>query len=430
LVNNSPEEAKVSKYIGGVGDDIFTGTARRDRMFGREGNDTLSGGDGDDRIEGGTGFNSLLGGNGNDTIYSSGVDAVDGGAGLDWVRMIRNRFSGDLHIDLTNGGAGLDIGDGSTLANIEAISIECGSGSDMVIGGLLGDYMNGGRGNDLLSGADGNDYLYGGAGNDTLYGGAGSDRLVGDVGANSLFGEDGDDYLWIAGSDAINGGAGIDRGVFFATSSIIGLTIDLTNGGDGTDIGNGTTLTDIEVLEFHGGSGADVITGGALDDSISTGGGNDIVDGAAGDDLIGGAEGDDILGGGQGDDLLSGYDGNDSLTGGQGVDSLTGGLGADRFVFRTVSGTVSGAADTITDFLHSQGDRIDLSAIDANSALSGDQAFTLAGGVFTNVAGQLIQAHDGAGNTLLQGDVNGDGLADFTIILGGAPILLAGDILL
>ncbi len=79
------------------------------------------------------------------------------------------------------------------------------------------------------------------------------------------------------------------------------------------------------------------------------------------------------------------------LRGGAGKDTLTGGIGGDRFVFAATGDSVTGAnADRITDFSRAQGDRIDLSAIDANTGAAGNQAFTFIGsGAFTHHAGQL-----------------------------------------
>ena len=111
--------------------------------------------------------------------------------------------------------------------------------------------------------------------------------------------------------------------------------------------------------------------------------------------------------------------------------TLSGGAGADSFVFASgESSKLHASADRITDFSHAQGDTIDLAAIDANSALAGNQAFTFIGaGAFGKVAGQLHAVLDG-GNTYVEGDVNGDGLADFAIRLDGAVTLVAGDFVL
>src|SRR5205807_9679175 len=56
---------------------------------------------------------------------------------------------------------------------------------------------------------------------------------------------------------------------------------------------------------------------------------------------------------------------NDSLKGDAGANKLTGGLGADVFIYGT-----GGGADTITDFSHSQADRIDLTGVNGIFSLA------------------------------------------------------------
>jgi Ca2+-binding RTX toxin-like protein len=126
--------------------------------------------------------------------------------------------------------------------------------------------------------------------------------------------------------------------------------------------------------------------------------------------------------------VLQGWNGNDVLTGADGKDTLTGGAGADRFAYGSAAESTVGAnADRITDFSHAQGDKIDLSAIDASSVLAGNQAFSFIGtALYTGVAGQLRYAVAG-GVTTIAGDINGDGTSDFHIQLTGAIGLVAGD---
>jgi Ca2+-binding RTX toxin-like protein len=111
--------------------------------------------------------------------------------------------------------------------------------------------------------------------------------------------------------------------------------------------------------------------------------------------------------------------------GGQGKDILTGGLGADTFDFNSVKQSAVGIGRDVVNFSPTEGDRIDLSGIDADKdGTAGDQAFTWSGSdTFSNVDGQLRFA-DG----LLQGDINGDGKADFEILIRG--MLTASDIIL
>jgi Ca2+-binding RTX toxin-like protein len=99
-----------------------------------------------------------------------------------------------------------------------------------------------------------------------------------------------------------------------------------------------------------------------------------------GDDYLQGNAGDDVLAGDRGNDRMVGGLGNDTLWGGVGGDYLVGNEGADIFQYTTVEDSqnivVNGVSqqDQIADFTQGQ-DKIDLSAIDANPALAGDQAF-------------------------------------------------------
>ena len=82
--------------------------------------------------------------------------------------------------------------------------------------------------------------------------------------------------------------------------------------------------------------------------------------------------------------------------------------------------------DTIFDFSGTGGDRIDLSAIDANTAAFGDQAFTYLGtSAFTGKAGE-VRYVKGASDTYVYGDVNGDAKADFAVHLDDAVSLSKG----
>lgn len=153
--------------------------------------------------------------------------------------------------------------------------------------------------------------------------------------------------------------------------------------------------------------------------------------GKAVDTLTGGA-GHDTLKGLAGHDRLLGGAGNDTLIGGAGGDQLTGGAGADLFVLKAVGESKVSPADrdTILDFSHAQGDRIDLSALDANVRVAGNQAFFLGGSTFTKKAGELIQVATAEG-LVLHGDMNGDGRADFGMLLAHqTAALVAADFVL
>ncbi|WP_448124532.1 retention module-containing protein [Pseudomonas veronii] len=130
------------------------------------------------------------------------------------------------------------------------------------------------------------------------------------------------------------------------------------------------------------------------------------------DKLIGNA-GDDILFGQGGNDVLNGGAGNDILVGGKGNDTLTGGAGADTFVWLKGDTNTGTGVDTITDFKHSEGDKLDLSDL-------------LQGNNDTNLTNYLKLSTDSAGNSTLSVSSSGSftaqggGTADVTIKVDGA----------
>lgn len=153
----------------------------------------------------------------------------------------------------------------------------------------------------------------------------------------------------------------------------------------------------------------------------------DTARGLAGNDTLSGQQGNDRLEGGAGKDVLLGGVGNDVLVGGAGADRMTGGTGADTFVFNTVA---EPATDLITDFSRAQKDRIQLSAIDADTTTAGNQAFHwIAKAAFSGDAGELRYTTTGS-KTVVYGDDDGDRVADFHIDLTGKLTLAAGDFIL
>jgi len=222
------------------------------------------------------------------------------------------------------------------------------------------------------------------------------------------------DYVWNGGSKSISimtysGDDNITTGKFG----------DFIQSGDNNDV-------------VHSGGGNDYVNLGAHDDICYAGAGADIVLGREGNDQIYGSGGDDNLAGGSQEDRLYGGTGNDSVAGGYGRDIVSGGAGADRFIF--VAGDFLGCTgtrpDVITDFLASAGDKIALSAVDADIATVGDQAFKWVGtGPFSHHAGEL-RLSVGVGASKLAGDINGDGAADFWIKLVDVSALHSSSLVL
>ena len=102
--------------------------------------------------------------------------------------------------------------------------------------------------------------------------------------------------------------------------------------------------------------------------------------------------------------LLDGDFGYDVLAGGAGIDTLSGGTHGDLFDwdFTDETGVTVATADLITDFNIAQGDRIDLSGVDADIYTNGDQAFTFIGtAAFSGNPGEINYFHSG-GETIIQ----------------------------
>ena len=261
--------------------------------------------------------------------------------------------------------AGLQIGPGTVIEDAIA-----GRGDDHVTGNAAANTIRGGAGNDRIYGASGNDVLIGGAGADTLRSMSGHNRLEGGSGDDLL--ESG------VGADLLRGGGGADR----------------LRAGGGDDVLAGQWGDD--VLDGQGGD--DRLHGGAGRDMLAGGGGGDRLNGQGGDDRLAGQSGRDILRGNAGDDRLFGGAGDDVIEGGQGADLLWGGTGADVFRFAFAGHSPSDAPDIIADF--APGDRIDL----RGTGIDGFEALDIA-------------RH--AGDTVLRGDADGDGAADFALLLRG-----------
>jgi serralysin len=216
------------------------------------------------------------------------------------------------------------------------------------------------------------------------------------------------------GGDRLDGGDGLDTVSYRMADEGVTATLILNMGVTGE--AKGDRYRSIEHLE--GSEHNDLLTGKLFGDSNVSGlGGNDGIYGGRGDNALDGGDGNDIIyadagddtvDGGAGDDKLFAGDGDDVVNGGAGDDVLDGGRGKDVFAF-----TEAGGADAIRDFNRGH-DKIDLSAIDAVAG-GGDDAFSFIGkAAFSHTAGELRVYREGRDH-FLAGDLDGDGLADFTI---------------
>ena len=175
---------------------------------------------------------------------------------------------------------------------------------------------------------------------------------------------------------------------------------------------------------------------GSIPDNFTILDDHKIIGTAAKNTLIGTGSFDFIFGL-AGNDRLFGLGDDDVLTGGKGRDTMTGGLGHDVFDFNLVTETGKTAAtrDVITDFTHKV-DHIDIFDIDAKSGTKKNDAFKFIGQAdFHHVKGELHfekfnnpgKAHD---FTIVEGDRDGDGNADFQIQLKGLVNLTKADFIL
>ena len=308
--------------------------------------------------------------------------------------------------------------------------------SNLISGNRGNNILDGRSGNDTLLGGDGNDILIGGTGNDSLNGGGGIDTVSYSSAASGVsvnLGSSSQQYtgsttgydtvvfieniLGSAYSDTltgnglanrIDGGNGDDR-IYGGTGN------DLLDGGFGFDVIDGGSGVDTTSYVFYSGSISANLTAGVVSfpgnstlvdtlisiENILSGSGNDIIVGSSVANLINAGNGSDIITGGGGADILIGGLGNDVFVFGSTADSN----GFSRDVIRGDGATVafSGAGATL-------GDRIDVSGIDANSTLLGNQFFRFG---LTGI-GTISLAETGT-STLVRGNTDYD--ADYEFIL-------------
>jgi 6-phosphogluconolactonase (cycloisomerase 2 family) len=204
-----------------------------------------------------------------------------------------------------------------------------------------------------------------------------------------------------------------------------GLSVfELQLSGSGTPTDPTTIIIGTAASEtLTGTSGDDELWGRDGKDSLNGLDGNDKLYGENGADHLDGGLGNDLLDGGGSNDVLKGGDGADILMGMLGADTLEGGTGKDAFVFETVKHSLPGTgADHILDFV-SGVDRIVVSAIDANPAKSGDQAFLLdTDASFSK--GEIRQTLTGSA-LLIEFNNDKDTDADFAIVLENMTSVLS-----
>jgi Ca2+-binding RTX toxin-like protein len=409
---------------GSPGGQTITGTPYADYMAGAEfvagsGNGaTFFGGDGSDFFDPGAGDDTLDGGTGDDSFYYgpslTAADDNDGGAGTRDLLILQGNYNLTLGAD--------------NLVNIEFLSLQSASRTTFgYTGGGSFDYVlrtvdeNVGSGQLLTVNGQsllaGEDLSFDGTaemdGKFLVFAGHGTDTLKGGIGNDTFFFEGprlnaGDTVDGGAGRDAVivTGGSGINHIEFGETNFVNIESISLNP----RYASNPSATPSYELVLKNGNvtSGGSLIVNGS---SLGAGqtlnvDGSQVQDGAL--NMFGGAADDVFVGGGQADTIFA--------AGGE--DTSTGGAGADTFQYRSASDSAVADADHILDFEVGV-DKIDLHFMDADAGAAGDQVFSfIGGGAFTNSAGQLRASFDSGNNVWnVEGDTNGDGAADFLILV-------------
>ncbi len=426
---NAGTVTNVEQLFGGAGNDIITLLAPPAGML-----IDLKGGLNEVRISDGGSSLQLLnvqtvkGGTGADAVTLKGAMlgwTMDGGAGMDSLRLANgtNRVS---------------------LANVETISGGTGNDDVTLVTPAADAFIDLGLGTDSLTLAAGGN-LVRVVGVETIIGGAGNDVVklqAAQVGFSIQLGA-GLDEVWlgnggntgtIANVEKIVGGAGVDQ-ITLGTAWSFG-SLDLGDGLDRLTLSSAgaNTITVFNTENVLGGIQADTLTLGTavLNGSFDLGGGNDVlflaaatnsvtttnvetVKGSSGADTITALGGTSVrLEGGGGRDILRGGGGNDVIYGGTGADVMSGGAGADRFLFTSLSESTTSAPDVISDF-NATMDLIAFQDVAHNGfSWRGASSFVNNG---------LTQARFEDRTDVLSMDIDGNGTADFTLILTGVNLV-------
>jgi Ca2+-binding RTX toxin-like protein len=410
-------------YSGGSGRTLFEAGGGDDSLSGGGNADTLSGGAGNDTIANYTYFydddvqDQLSGGAGDDLIYAGTDDVVDGGSGNDRIYLSGTAQvrAGDGHdfIEASNGNDRIDGGTGSdTVSYADAFQdvtvnlnanggqdtggggVDTLSGIENVIGGSRDDTITGTAGANVLEGGRGDDALYAGAGRDTASYSTSTQAVAVDLRVTTAQQTGGAGIDLLSGFENLTGGEGNDSLYGDARGNVL-------TGGEGNDLLNGRLGFDI--VSYEGGSER-VQVSLAIRSPQPAGGTNGTdtivnVEGLRGtvfDDGLEGDNGANLLAGLDGADVLAGGVGNDTLVGGGGADRMRGGEGSDTFVYARTTDSGWDERDLILGFSRADGDRIDLTGIDARP-LAGHQEFVFGS---TQVGG-LSLAEAGADTLVL-----------------------------
>jgi Ca2+-binding RTX toxin-like protein len=222
-----------------------------------------------------------------------------------------------------------------------AIRATVANTGDTMVGSAKADSIFGGNGSDSLAGNSGNDTIAPGAGNDTISAGDGSDSIV--FTASNL-----------TALDSIDGGAGTDTITVAAGAGLATVDFDRISNAlaiVGTADAGVTNVTFEAITETTAQTVSLTSNGDATTENLV------VINNSARATTtfnITGADGADLLVGGLGADTLSGGAEDDTITGSSGADVISLGAGANDVRMTAAvgaGGTLTGGADTITNFV-------------------------------------------------------------------------------
>ncbi len=449
--------AGYNTIIGGPGNNHLTGAGQSDVIVGADGSATYSTSGqitgvntsvapsvgGTDTITGGNGSEVILGGAGSVTITGgSGNDVIIGHNGS--VEFSQGKATSALTTSPSDG---------------DTAQITAGSGNTLIMAGTgTNNTITGGSGNDVLVGSDASadlssgavtsitvvDVSYGGTG--TITGGTGNDLIIagphaykittagqhdvvvgGDASATFTAGQvtgvttidpsygGNDTITGGSGKDVLMGGAGSDT-----ITSGTGATLVLGHGGtvslsNGLPVSASTNSTAAGADTITVGTGSDVVLGGSGDNTIR------VADGTSADEVLLGANGSVVFSTSaavtsiESDDPEDG--GNNTITGGSGYNvivgggpgnnTLTGGSGSDVILGANGSVTTSGGASSIFS---------GMTAVSTNAGTGGTEDITGGSGHEVLIAGPgAATITGGSGTDLIFG-------GDAQVVLSGSTV--------
>jgi Ca2+-binding RTX toxin-like protein len=215
-----------------------------------------------------------------------------------------------------------------------------------------------------------------------------------------------------AGNDYVAASGTVTFGVGQATATVSIQVLD------------DTLVEDPETLVVNLTAGTNAIIGDSQ--GIGTIISNDVAAPPASGTIMGTAA-SETLTGTSAADVICGLDGNDVISGGGGADTLYGGAGFDRFVFESVA---NANGDIVMDFKPGE-DKLDFRSIDSNALRNGSQKFTwIDTAEFTVGQPGQLREYSQNGKHFVAGDIDGNGIADFTIQIVGTFNLSLSDVVL